>query len=79
MSYLVGNPDDRFSRVAAHVVCGIHSIFPSSVASQSHQDNISMKYMSHLVGKPTMWFPNRSDTNQAVQAQKMARGWKFWI
>ena len=22
-----------------------------------------------------MWFPNRSDTNRAVQAQKMARGW----
>ena len=27
----------------------------------------------------TMWFPNRSDTNQAVQAQNMARGLKFWI
>ena len=24
-----------------------------------------------------MWFPNRSDTNRAVQAQKMARDWKF--
>ena len=24
-------------------------------------------------------FPNRSDTNRAVQVQKMARGWKFWI
>ena len=22
-----------------------------------------------------MWFPNRSDTNQAVQSQKMARDW----
>ena len=29
--------------------------------------------------KPIMWFPNRSNTNRAVQAQKMARGWKFWI
>ena len=29
--------------------------------------------------KPSMWFPNRSNTNQAVQAQKMTRGWKFWI
>ena len=29
--------------------------------------------------KPTMWFSNRSDTNRAVQAQNMARGWKFWI
>ena len=26
-----------------------------------------------------MWFPNGSDTNRAVQAQKMARGLKFWI
>ena len=29
-------------------------------------------YMSRLVGKPTLWFPNRSDTNWAVQAQKRA-------
>ena len=26
--------------------------------------------MSRLVGKPTMWFPNGSDTNQAVQSHK---------
>ena len=26
-----------------------------------------------------MWFQNRSYTNRAVQAQKMARGWKVWI
>ena len=26
-----------------------------------------------------MWFPNRSDKNQAVQSQKMVRDWKFWI
>ena len=25
-----------------------------------------------------MWFPNRSDTNWAVQAQKQARSLKFW-
>ena len=29
--------------------------------------------------KPTFWFLTRSDTNQAVQLQKMARGLKFWI
>ena len=29
--------------------------------------------------KPAMWFPNKCDTHQAVQAQKMARDWKFWI
>ena len=26
-----------------------------------------------------MWFPNRSDTNRAIQSQKMVRGRKFWI
>ena len=29
--------------------------------------------------KPTFWFPIRSDTNQAVQLQKIARGLKIWI
>ena len=37
------------------------------------------QYLSRLVGKPTMWFPNRPDTNQAVQAQKKARSLKFRI
>ena len=35
-------------------------------------------HMSRLVGKPTMWFPNRSDTNRPVQSQKRARSLKFW-
>ena len=30
------------------------------------------------MGKPTMWFPNGSDTNRPVQAQKRARSLKFW-
>ena len=29
--------------------------------------------------KPTIWFPTWSDTNQAVQLQKMTRGLKFGI
>ena len=29
--------------------------------------------------KPTFWFPTWSETNQAVQLQKMARGLKFRI
>ena len=36
-------------------------------------------YMSRLVGKPTMWFPNRSDTNRTVQALKGARSLKYRI
>ena len=35
--------------------------------------------MSLCVRKPTIWVPTRSDTNRAVQLQKMVRGWKFWI
>ena len=31
------------------------------------------------MGKPTMWFPNRYDTNRPVQAQKRARSLKFRI
>ena len=29
--------------------------------------------------KPTIWVLTRSDTNRAVQSQKMVRGLKFWI
>ena len=35
--------------------------------------------MSHVMRKPTFWFQTCSDTNQAVQLQKMARGLKFRI
>ena len=38
-----------------------------------------VKYMSLVMRKPTFWFPTWSDTNQAVQLQKMARGLKFQI
>ena len=31
------------------------------------------------MGKPTMWFPNRSDTHRPVQLQKRARILKFRI
>ena len=30
------------------------------------------------MGKPTMWFTNRSDTNRPVQVEKQARSLKFW-
>ena len=35
--------------------------------------------MSRFVRKPVLRFPTRSDTNWAVQPQKMARGLKFPI
>ena len=36
-------------------------------------------HVNHVMRKPSMWFHNRFNTNRAVQAQKMVRGWKFWI
>ena len=36
-------------------------------------------HMSRLVGKPTMWFPTRSDTNRPVLSQKRARSLKVQI
>ena len=35
--------------------------------------------MSRVMRKQTFWFPTWSNTNQAVQLQKMAIGLKFWI
>ena len=40
---------------------------------------VTVKEKSCLVGKPSMWFPNRSDTSRPVQAQKRARSLKFRI
>ena len=46
-----------------------------TIISRRHQTfNMSM-----CVRKPTIWDPTRSDTNRAVQSQKMVRGWEFWI
>ena len=42
-----------------------------------HNVLIFLWKMSRLVGKPTMWFPNRFDTNRPVQLQKQARSLKF--
>ena len=33
--------------------------------------------MNCVMRKPTLWFTTWSDTNQAIQLQKMARGLKF--
>ena len=58
-------------------VCGGGTTLLSLLAfSQWKRPNIGhrfrMFYLSRLVGKPAMWFPNRSDTNRTVQAQKRA-------
>ena len=54
-SYFTGNYAPRCSMQAA---CVEKSEF--SLRKHIHE-------MSRVMGKPTMWFPNRSDTNQPVQ------------
>ena len=69
----VRKPHCWFSHEVAHI---INPLLPnqSSYISYSYRNQLS-----RLVGKPTMWFPNRSDTNRPVQAQKRARSLKFRI
>ena len=55
------------------------SVYGLSSVRREARRGYKMPYLIRLVGKPTMWFPNRSDTTRAVQAQKNARGLKFWI
>ena len=50
--------------------------FSSQYACFSMQVRIR-RHLSHLVEKPKMWFPNRSDTNRPVQLQKQTRSLKF--
>ena len=56
-------------------------IFPTcSIPEEVNQYLVYiLSQLSRLVGKPTMWFPNRFDTNRPVQSQKMARTLKFRI
>ena len=44
-----------------------------------HEMALFENKMSLCVRKPTIWALTRSNTNRAVQSQKMVRGWKFWI
>ena len=50
------------------------------VADHSYKCTCPVYYkkLSLCVRIPTFWVPTRSDTNRAVQSQKMVRGWKFW-
>ena len=49
------------------------------IATSKCTKSDSVNHLSCLMGKPTMWFPNRSDINQAVQSQKQAGSLKFRI
>ena len=84
MSDLVGNPEDRFFRITAQYSLSCIKVMGNPNTGLVHDasylgQQITSTYLSRLVGKQTMWFPNRSNTNRPVQAQKQARSLKFWI
>ena len=42
----------------------------SSLSKPGDSSTKTVSHLSRVMGKPTMWFPNRSDTNRAVHVQK---------
>ena len=51
----------------------------SGFNGSSADQRLCLCYISLVVRKPVFGVLTRSDTNQAVQLLKMARGLKFWI
>ena len=75
-----GPPFLSWTRTRPLVVCWSFFLAPAGCCCcRTSPISIYSEGMSRLVRKPTIWFPNRSDTNQAVQSQKHARSLKFWI
>ena len=61
-----GNPCTQFNECQSKVCYQC----PEDATPVCH----SGKDMTRVMRKPTFWFPTWSDTNQAVQLQKIARG-----
>ena len=91
---LVGNPEDRFSDVAAHISGGDKTcpLFDKCLFNRINKVALGAKWHETQEKSFTpiiIWavtqenqssgFRTRSDTNQAVQVQKMVRVWKFWL
>ena len=87
---LVGNPNCWFSLAKAQIkvdrlkgttydCCGNSPKSTQAAEACCCDGNVTSDNLSRLVGKPTMWFPNRSDTNWPVQSHNKARGLKFRI
>ena len=76
--YTLEPPRRRGSNVVPRPQCYYKNV-EIYLSWTSYPDEIVHHHMSRLVGKPTMCFPTRSDTNRLVQAQKRARSLKFRI
>ena len=73
----------NFRRNVAEAMLIVKSGYDTMVVPVSNVISLTIVWiaftqeLSHLVGKPTIWFPNRSDTNRPVQPQMTARSLKF--
>ena len=59
--------------------CNLNKPDGPEAANVDERNDCSEKQMSRVMRKLTFWFPTWSNTNQAVQLQKTARGLKFRI
>ena len=77
--HLISSSDSKISRF--HIQNFKNSIFKHYHKLSSGQETIIVLKikLSSDVRKPVFGVFYRSDTNQAVQPQKMVRGLKFWI
>ena len=76
MSDLVGNPEDRFSQNEAHITFSLCNLSPMC---DTGANGVSSMPCEPRHEKTNILVPTGSDTNRAVQLQKMARGLKFRI
>ena len=72
-------PSNRHSHFAVKYLTHVVGDRPSLGPVRYLHFSLKRRNMSLCVRKSTIWVPTMSDTNQAVQSQKMVRGWKFWI
>ena len=65
------------------LTCGVNGEWsdtpPICVSVGRLEDSQTGRQMSRVMRKPMFWFSTRSDTNWAVQSQKVARCLKFRI
>ena len=66
-----------YSFLSRHTCNFTHNL--SKVTDQPLHLNVNSVHLSSVMRKPTFWFTTWSDTNQAVQLQKMVRDLKFRI
>ena len=74
-------PSARFSQVSGWKISLNFRVIRAKILVSRKFRTFTVKFtqISHVMRKPMFWFPTWSDTNQAVQLQKMARGLKFRI